>query len=56
MKYKFIASSLALFHRCSARKDEHAYKIEDLGDRIRDKIFQRNRFSENPLILGLLDF
>jgi hypothetical protein len=30
-------------------------KIKDFGDRIREKFLQRSQFSENPLILGLLD-
>jgi hypothetical protein len=32
------------------------YSTEEFGDKFRDKFLQRSRFSENPLILGLLDF
>jgi hypothetical protein len=53
---KIIQNRHWRYSTAALHEETNMPRIEEFGDKIRDKFLQRSRFSENPLILGLLDF
>jgi hypothetical protein len=53
---KIIQNRHWRYSTAALHEETNMPRIENFGDRIRDKFLQRSRLSENSLILGLLDF